>query len=174
MKLILPIFLLLLVAAAAGATGVVNPTNGHTYFLTSTEMSWTNAEAEGISLGGHLVTINNSDENQWIMSTFTGGAPYWIGIHQLPNSTEPAGGFVWSSGESVSYTNWMQGEPSNMNGNEDYGMLVSAWSGKWNDAPNAPLDGMKYGIVEVVPEPSSILALSCGLLVIFKRRNSVR
>jgi hypothetical protein len=137
-------------------------------------MSWSAAEAEGISLGGHLATIRSSDENQWIMTAFAGGAPYWIGIYQLPGSQEPDGGYVWSSGEPVAYTNWMQGEPSDQGGVEDFGMLVMAWGGKWNDAPDVPGDGLKYGIVEVVPEPSSILALSCGLLVAFRKRIRLR
>ena len=54
---------------------VVNPANGHTYYLLSRN-KWSNAEAEAVTLGGHLATIRNATEDRWIYSTFAehGGA----------------------------------------------------------------------------------------------------
>ena len=48
-------------AAHAGilAGPTINPANGHTYCLLS-QNTWSNAEAEAISLGGHLATIRLS------------------------------------------------------------------------------------------------------------------
>ena len=41
------------------------------------------------------------------------------------------GFFVWTNGETVTYTNWASGEPNDSSG-EDCGQLF--WSGlKWND-----------------------------------------
>jgi hypothetical protein len=37
----------------------VNPANGHSYYLLS-QNTWSNAEAEAVSLGGHLATIRNA------------------------------------------------------------------------------------------------------------------
>ena len=64
-----------LVIAAASAKGdiiagpIVNPANGHSYYFLS-QNTWTGAEAEAVTLGGHLVTINNAAENQWVDDTF--------------------------------------------------------------------------------------------------------
>src|SRR3954451_11492659 len=101
-------------SAGAGilAGPVINTANGHTYYLLSRN-KWSNAEAEAISLGGHLATIRNATEDRWIYSTFAkhGGA-IWIGLtdHQKPFQ------FKWTSGEPVSYTNWGGGQPDNVGG----------------------------------------------------------
>ena len=58
--------------------------------------------------------------------------PRWIGF----SDTASEGSWVWSSGLSVSYTNWNSGEPSG--GTEDCGHIYSdLWSvvGRWNDHP---------------------------------------
>ena len=52
--------------------------NGHTYALTPTAMTWPNAQAWAQSLGGHLVTINNQQEQNWLLARF-GGDTRWIG-----------------------------------------------------------------------------------------------
>ena len=60
-----------------------NAANGHLYYLLTAD-TWTNSEAEAVALGGHLVTINDAAENQWVVDTFAnyGGVerPLWIGL----------------------------------------------------------------------------------------------
>ena len=144
---------------------VFNPTNGHTYHEISRN-TWTNAEAEAISLGGpstpaHLVTINDAIEQAWINTNI--GGRYWIGLTDNEAFGGSEGNFVWVSGEALTYTNWAGGEPNNEFGVEDY---VEFRGDAWNDLPNSGSSaaGTLRGIVEVVPEPSTALLLASGLI----------
>ena len=75
---------------------VANPTNGHIYYLLS-QNTWSNAEAEAVSLGGHLATVRNQAENAWIFQTFSsyGGEAriLWIGLSDRDKKFH----FTWSS-----------------------------------------------------------------------------
>jgi hypothetical protein len=80
----------------------------------------------------------------------------------------------------VSYTHWNAGEPNNggvPGGNEDYTYIYGAGYGPsfgfWNDyqnvadvSPQPPL----AGVVELVPEPSSVCVLGVALLFPVMRR----
>ena len=71
---------------------VTNTSNGHLYYLLTTN-TWTGAEAEAVSLGGHLITISDAAENDWVCTNFLNyaGGPraLWIGLFQPPGSPEP-------------------------------------------------------------------------------------
>jgi hypothetical protein len=103
--------------------------NGHSYYRSTGSMTWTDARQACINMGGHLVTITSSGENNFVFNTWPSG---WIGF------TDEAveGQWRWVTGESVVYTNWNGGEPNNA-GNEDYAQFVSG--GRWNDLPNVSL-----------------------------------
>ena len=165
-------------ANASIITGpIVNPANGHSYFLLN-ENNWTNSEAEALTLGGHMATINDAAENDWVFDTFSFfgdiDRDLWIGFSDA--ITE--GVFLWSSGEPVTYTNWRIGEPNNGFGQfeEDYAFIVRLnGPSTWNDAPDVENAGI-YGVVEVpnvVPEPGSAsicLTTSCLLLHFMRKR----
>ena len=60
-----PSFLIPLLCLAAGrlsaqvvAGPIVNPANGHAYFLLAPN-TWTSSESQAVALGGHLATIND-------------------------------------------------------------------------------------------------------------------
>src|SRR5438874_186435 len=60
---------------------IVNPANGHTYYRL-TQSNWADAESEAVSLGGHLATINDQAENDWVYATFhTEPSGLWIGLN---------------------------------------------------------------------------------------------
>jgi hypothetical protein len=122
---------------------IVRAETGHRYYLLSQSV-WTQAEAEAVTLGGHLVTINSTAENDWVVDTFStfGGVDrsLWIGL----NDQVSEGVFVWISGEAAAYTNWAPGQADNGSPGpdppgEDFVHLL--WpghpnAGMWNDFQN--------------------------------------
>jgi hypothetical protein len=176
------VFLFLLSGSASAdiLTGpAINPANGHSYYLLTPE-TWTDSQAEAVSLGGNLVTINDPAENSWVSSTFSTfdgiTRALWIGLTDAASE----GTFIWASGEPVLYTNWAPGEPNNNGGVENWGEIfypndTAGRYPKWNDSPNAPnvinpAGTPTNGVVEVmttVPEPNkSVLLLLGGLLLL--------
>ena len=88
---------------------VTNPANGHTYYLLSPS-TWTKAEAEAITLGGHLATIRNAAEDRWVSATLGSfSRALWIGLNDRNKIRQ----YTWSSGEPVTYVNWSGGQPDN-------------------------------------------------------------
>src|SRR5580765_6641255 len=76
--------------AAVLAGPITNAANAHAYYLLSSN-TWTASEAEAVGLGGHLVTINDAAENQWVLNTFfpLTGVPYaslWIGLNEAAST----------------------------------------------------------------------------------------
>lgn len=82
--------------------------NGHTYQIFDVSMTWQDAKTYCEDVGGHLVTITSSDEQEFI-EQLLGNAPkkqYWLGMSKV------SGSMAWVTGEAVSYTNWDSGEPN--------------------------------------------------------------
>jgi Lectin C-type domain len=133
---------------ASGLVWIHNPTNNHDYAVTEM-MSWDDAELLAQDFGGHLVTINDSEENTWLLNTFgdyTEDPRYWIGL----NDKDQEGSWVWSSGETPIFQDWCLNEPNDCctdeEGEEDAAVMNDVCDG-WNDLP----DGHHhYAIIEVV------------------------
>jgi hypothetical protein len=187
------VFLTAIPASATVLVGpLVNGTNGHKYFLLS-QNTWTGSQAEAVSLGGNLATVRNAGEEAFITSNFAhfGGVTrdLWIGLTDAGHE----GTFTWVSGEPfIGYTNWQTGQPDNGAGAvgsppENYVHIyyqrgATAHSVGWvDDRWNDFLDSSSYlydpnttatihGIVEVVPEPASILLLALAPLALPSRR----
>jgi hypothetical protein len=144
-----------LLAGFSIAQTAINPSNGHTYHLLKagdgvSGLKWTEAEAAAVSVGGHLVTINDAAENDWVVTTFN-DFHLWIGLNDELNE----GQFIWPSGQPVSFVNWASSEPNNLGGNEDYAQIFN-WSQagrKWNDVANLSSSGVHsyFGIAEIEP-----------------------
>ncbi len=75
--------------------------------------TWEEAEANANALGGHLVTINDAGENEWITKSFGRGGEYnfkgswklWIGLNKK-NAGEK---LEWISGDDLSFEFFHQG-----------------------------------------------------------------
>lgn len=107
-------------ASVAGYTleGVYN---GHTYFKSTTSMTWQAAHDAAVAVGGHLATITTSGEMGWINTNATGNS--WIGY----TDQDVEGVWSWVTGEISVYTNWLAGQPDN-SGNEDFASTNFVWA----------------------------------------------
>jgi hypothetical protein len=179
------------VQAAILSGPITNPANGNSYYLL-TRSTWLVAEAEAVTLGGHLATINNAAENTWVYNTFSNFAGVnrnlWIGLRDLNEAVNSSNRatrrleFGWITGEPVTYTRWSEVEPNNPISNdpanpEFYGHIWSPTDpnrGEWNNARNVDaLFGIGiHGVVEVstpIPEPTAV-GLMAGLAALCLRR----
>ena len=119
--------------------------------------SWLGAEESAVKIGGHLVTINDAAENQFVSDFAESGltpkslnfAGYWGRYIGLTDAFSE-GTFEWVSGEPLTYQNWYpNGEPNSydpLDGNApwaDYveifpidglGLNGSYYNDRWNDA----------------------------------------
>lgn len=153
------------IAEVSRPSAVFNPATGHWYELLD-PATWTEAEANAVALGqsygqgysGHLVTINNQEEQDWLVTTFGSGRA-WIGY----NDVQQEDNWVWTSGENPEYENWVVigGQPD---GDTVENWAVMNWdpgSTAWNDwGPTKPDYHDTRGIAEIVPEPSSAALLT--------------
>ncbi|MEI2726393.1 MAG: lectin-like protein [Verrucomicrobiota bacterium] len=130
-----------------------NTANGRLYALLS-PATWTWSERAATELGGHLATLRNQVEQDWVYNTFAsyGGVNrfLWIGLNDV--ATE--GRFVWSGGEPVNFTYWATGEPNNALTGEDFVTLYqpgNTQAGRWNDWSERVFDGSRSfnGVVEL-------------------------
>ncbi|MCX6926672.1 MAG: C-type lectin domain-containing protein [Verrucomicrobia bacterium] len=157
--------ILLLVPSLSRGVGVLagpftNTANAHLCYLL-TQSTWTDAEAKALTLGGHLVTINDAAENQWVFGTFSalGGVRrlLWIGLTDIRSM----GNFQWSSGQPRTYVNWSPVEPNNV-GAERYTLMYPAgipadafdrYPGTWNNLRDWTSDiGLPcHGVIEIEP-----------------------
>jgi len=113
--------------------------NEHRYmFCNSIMKNWNDSESECVNYGGHLVSINDVDENSFIKNNANGKC--WIGYYQTDNTNSAP--WHWINGDESSYNNWLNGEPSNtcvdsigcVAGNGDRENHAEMYpSGKWND-----------------------------------------
>lgn len=152
---------------------------GNTYHLVAGTSSgggitWTAGEAFARTLGGHLATVNDLAEQQFIFSTWgsfqvVGQLPVhalWIGLTDQASE----GTFQWISGDAAPFRHWRAGEP-NDTGNEDF---VYIWSttepqvaGLWNDNTDivsAPPFGPHYAVVEVACDACELAKSSIGAI----------
>ena len=80
------------------------PENRHAYKRIYCE-SRGEAHAHAVDQGAHLVAINDTAEQEWLLEVF-GQENYWIGLTDALKTENPH----WDNGEPVTYTNWSQPE----------------------------------------------------------------
>lgn len=108
---------------------VFNPTTNHDYAALADCAGWHACESAAVLEGAHLVTVNDANEQAWLVSQFGGIDLFWIGLSDEAVTNT----WVWTNGEPLTYTNWHSGEPSHSGGTEHYALMNWATPGEWND-----------------------------------------
>jgi hypothetical protein len=123
--------------------------NGHKYYFSNSNYSWTDAKANALSVGGQMLVIDDAEENDFVNSIMIHNGT-WIG------TSRPSSSDSWSNVYgAITYTNWSH---ENGGGNIDdvtgYGVT---YGGEWYTHNNN--DGRHY-ILEYGPSATSELESS--------------
>ncbi|MBR2822851.1 MAG: leucine-rich repeat protein [Clostridia bacterium] len=121
--------------------------NGHRYERYLATYSWTEAKVYAERLGGHLVTINDAEENATVFSLVNKDSDFgaWIGGYRDGSV------WKWVTNEPFSYTNWNtdDNEPNGQWSLENYAAMMRT-AGKWRDSALNNY-AWKYFVVEYDP-----------------------
>jgi hypothetical protein len=178
-NLVLAFAISIVVPSIASADYSWQSYEGHQYAVTQNYGIWVEAEAEAVAAGGHLATINDANENTWLADAFAGayargfpGHPWfngaWIGYFQDSDSE-----WRWIDGEPVTFTSYYYLWPEG--GVHAYLHLANHDSPYlWNaNTPHDDISNPAYhllGIIEVVPEPTTLGLLALGGLALLRGR----
>lgn len=133
-------------------SALVNPQNGHSYLVYPDSLNWVDAKVFCQSLGGHLVTISDEQEQEFVeqlAQTCSERTNFWLGGYYDPDTDT----WKWVDGTPFTYTNWDSwdnggielSQPDNHTGNEWYirfgksDQTYETWvehAGRWNDIAN--------------------------------------
>ena len=123
------------------------PINGHYYRRTTVVTDWCGAEVEARQFGGHLATVRNPRESQWLQSRFGIYPTLWIGAFRHPKRR---GTWTWISAERSRWTNWDKDQPAA--GPDPSFAFLANGSGKWQTAHS--LVPWAFGIIEADVKPA--------------------
>lgn len=107
--------------------------NSNLYEFNSISLPYSVAKYYASLKGGHLVSINSDDENNFVADNALNNS-VWLGIEKVN------GVFKLTTGEKLKYQNWNDNEPDNQNGVENYAVIDKA-SKEWLDSSNANASG---------------------------------
>ena len=101
---------------------------GNRYTLFESNVSWTDAKRICESLGGHLVTITSSEENNVVKALASKAKnDVWYGA----TNKDTNGKWTWVTGEDFVFSDWGAGEPNNLGGDQYYMQLLE--KNQWDD-----------------------------------------
>lgn len=96
-----------------GAAQVEDPASGACYMFFQEELSWADAQAACVQLGGHLATATSQGENAVASQIAPPSDDVWFGA----SDADSEGNFAWVTLEPFAFSHWRRGEPND--GGED-------------------------------------------------------
>ncbi|XP_072226477.1 galactose-specific lectin nattectin-like [Leuresthes tenuis] len=107
--------------------------NGRCYKYVASHMTWGEAELHCVSEETNLVSIHSLEEHNFVTSLIKNIDPTqgftWIGLTDVHKE----GGWMWSDGSKVGFTQWDINQPDNAGGHEHCGHTNFGTAFKWND-----------------------------------------
>jgi hypothetical protein len=112
---------------------------------------WDGCREEAESNGDQLASVSSADENDVLTRLFSGFTTGYqaFGLYQdlaASDYAEPAGGWGFTDGTPLTWTNWNAGEPNNAGNVEHVGQIGA--NGSWNDFDGSSTDWNGYAVKE--------------------------
>lgn len=107
----------------------------HAYYAVNTDtvLSFWEAKSYCERLGGYLAVINNDSENEALYDYVFYNMGYKSAYFGYTNDGAE-GDWYWTNGSQSGYSNWLDGQPDNLNGDEHYALFYyKDMEYKWND-----------------------------------------
>ncbi|KAG8014277.1 Macrophage mannose receptor 1, partial [Nibea albiflora] len=145
------------------------PYNGHCFYLNRTRKTWTDAQKQCRKEGGDLVSIQNVEEQSFVISQlgYARTDELWIGL----NDRKTEGLFDWSDHTTVSFTSWAYGKPVVISGPEDC-VLIRGENGNWADQVCSEKHGYICMKTSVSEEPTDEVDMNVGCKTGWKKHGS--
>ncbi|KAM3593597.1 uncharacterized protein V6R79_016732 [Siganus canaliculatus] len=107
------------------------PYAGNCYYLERSKKMWSEALSACHKEGGDLASIQNIEEQSFIISQsgFVSTDVLWIGLNDQRSQML----FEWSDRSPVTFTQWQTGEPSHTTNLQEDCVLISGKDGRWAD-----------------------------------------
>lgn len=118
----------------------VEKTKVSSYIAYKSDATWSEANQNAEQMGGYLVCINNSEEFERVCKKADEQniKVFWVGAYR--NSYDDWEDTQWCDGEDITFTRWLQGEPTyySEDGEDENYLMVFKVNGTWyfNDAIN--------------------------------------
>ncbi|MBX7165882.1 MAG: DUF1080 domain-containing protein [Pirellulales bacterium] len=115
---------------------------GHYYQFFAEELTWHEARDRCAELGGHLWTIADQQEQDFVEPLIRASGKTWTWIGA--SDEQAPGQWMWIDGRPLEFANWGRDEPNSGKG-QDFGALSIEWRKKWHSLPSS--DPAKPGFV---------------------------